>query len=395
MQYFDAFCLTGDTLVLLLIAMKRDTPDRFERLIGERIRFAREEAHLSQKQLAERLGFKDRQILSNIEAGQRRVSAEELLLFIKELDRSLEFFSDPFLLIGEVVSWRAENYPKLLADFESKLLPVVGLYRHLSADAQEDQQLFVPQLPLTKASYYEDAAEAAQRLVEQWNLGEIPSKTLAGAAEQRLNLLAMMVDAPREISGAAVFLPQLTTIVVNRNEPLGRRNYDFAHELFHLLTWQSMPPAHLDLETATTKAGGKRIEQLADTFAAALLMPEPSIEPLWASRKEVDIHDWLNRTACVLGVTAIALYWRLRNLKYLAPADSIDIQEERLVWNGGGPEDEVKKPRLYSRKFVQRLHAGLDNGHVAVRRVTQVLNCTIEDLEQLFREYGLKPPFDL
>jgi hypothetical protein len=32
---------------------------------------------------------------------------------------------------------------------------------------------------------------------------------------------------------------------------------------------------------------------------------------------------------------------------------------------------------------------------VAVRRVTQVLNCTVEDLEQLFREYGLKPPFDL
>ena len=256
--------------------MKRETPDRFQRLIGERIRFAREEAHLSQKQLADRLGFKDRQILSNIEAGQRRVSAEELLLFIKELGRSLEFFSDPFLLIGEVVSWRAENYPKLLADFESKLLPVIGLYRHLSADAQEDPQLFVPQLPLTKASYYEDAADAAQRLVEQWNLGKIPSKALAAAAEQRLNLLVMMVDAPREISGAAVFLPQLTTIVVNRNEPLGRRNYDFAHELFHLLTWQSMPPAHLDLETATTKAGGKRIEQLADTFAAALLMPEPS-----------------------------------------------------------------------------------------------------------------------
>src|SRR4029077_7564123 len=102
--------------------MKRETQERFQRVIGERIRFAREEAHLSQKQLADRLGFKDRQILSNIEAGQRRVSSEELLLFIKEVGRSLEYFSDPFLLIGEVVSWRAENYPKLLVDFESKLL---------------------------------------------------------------------------------------------------------------------------------------------------------------------------------------------------------------------------------------------------------------------------------
>ncbi len=375
--------------------MKRETPERFQRLIGERIRFAREQAHLSQKQLADRLGFKDRQILSNIESGQRRVSAEELLLFIKELGRSLEFFSDPFLLIGEVVSWRAQNHPKLLVDFENRLLPVVGLYRYLSAGAQEDQQLFVPQLPLTKASYYEDAADAAQRLVEQWNLGKIPSKTLAEAAEQRLNLLVMMVDGPREISGAAVFLPELTTIVVNRNEPLGRRNYDFAHELFHLLTWQSMPPAHLDLETVTKKAGGKRIERLADTFAAALLMPEASIEPLWAARKEPDIHDWLNQAAPVFGVTAIALYWRLRSLRYLTPDDSINIQEDRLVWNGAGPENETKKPKLYSRKFVEQLHAGLDNGRVAVRRVSQVLNCTIDDLEQLFRDYGLEPPFDL
>jgi XRE family transcriptional regulator, fatty acid utilization regulator len=395
MQYFNAFCLTDATLVLLLIAMKREPQERFQRLIGERIRFAREQAHLNQKQLADRLGFKDRQILSNIESGQRRVSAEELLLLIRELGRSVEFFSDPFLLLGEVVSWRAQNYPKLLADFENRLLPAVGLYRHLSAGAQEDEQLFVPQLPLTKASYYEDAAYAAQRLVEQWNLGTIPSKTLAEAAERRLNLLVMMVDAPREISGAAIFLPELVAIVVNRNEPLGRRNYDFAHELFHLLTWQSMPPAHLDQETATKKAGGKRIEQLADTFAAALLMPESSIEPLWNLQKEIDVHDWLNQTARVFGVTAIALYWRLRSLKYLTPTDSIDIQEERLVWNGAGPEAEGQKPKLYSRKFVEQLHSGLDNRDVAERRVTQVLNCTGEDLEELFRDYGLEPPVDL
>ena len=137
-----------------------------------------------------------------------------------------------------------------------------------------------------------------------------------------------------------------------------------------------MPPAHLDLETATKKAGGKRIEQLADTFAAALLMPEPSIEPLWTSRKEVDIHDWLNRTACVLGVTAIALYWRLRSLKYLTPADSIDIQEERLVWNGGGPEDEVKKPKALfpevcraPTRWLGQWTRGGAAGHASVRQL--------------------------
>jgi hypothetical protein len=41
------------------------------------------------------------------------------------------------------------------------------------------------------------------------------------------------------------------------------------------------------------------------------------------------------------------------------------------------------------------LHTGLDNRDVAERQVTQVLNCTGEDLEELFRDYGLEPPVDL
>ncbi|MEY4916580.1 MAG: hypothetical protein RL616_493, partial [Verrucomicrobiota bacterium] len=48
-------------------------------LFGTRIRALREARDLTQDQLADRLGFKDRQTLSAIETGDRRLSADELL----------------------------------------------------------------------------------------------------------------------------------------------------------------------------------------------------------------------------------------------------------------------------------------------------------------------------
>ena len=51
-------------------------------LIGTRIKAFRQARGISQDELARALGFKDRQIVSAIETGVRRVGAEELLLAI-------------------------------------------------------------------------------------------------------------------------------------------------------------------------------------------------------------------------------------------------------------------------------------------------------------------------
>src|SRR5689334_25353654 len=69
-------------------------------VIGARIKALREERKLSQDDLARIFGFKDRQTVSAIETGERRVSAEELLLAVEKLGASLDYFTDPFILVG-------------------------------------------------------------------------------------------------------------------------------------------------------------------------------------------------------------------------------------------------------------------------------------------------------
>ncbi len=78
-----------------------------EQLIGARIKALREKRGLSQDSLAQLFGFKDRQTVSAIETGLRRVTAEELVLAVEKLGAPLEYFTDPFLLVGEGrFSWR-------------------------------------------------------------------------------------------------------------------------------------------------------------------------------------------------------------------------------------------------------------------------------------------------
>ena len=79
-------------------------------LIGIRLKALREELKLSQDDLARMFGFKDRQTVSAIETGERRLSAEELLLAVQKLGKPLDYFTDPFQLAGEgKFSWRQSN----------------------------------------------------------------------------------------------------------------------------------------------------------------------------------------------------------------------------------------------------------------------------------------------
>ncbi|MGH7824475.1 MAG: helix-turn-helix domain-containing protein [Candidatus Binatia bacterium] len=368
-------------------------------LIGRRLKYAREKLGLTQAEFSRRLGFKDRQTLAAIEAGQRKVTAEELVRAVEVLKVDLEFFTDGFRLIGEgQFSWRAarETTENLLTEFEERAGRWVATYRRLGEIQGVKTTVLQPHLALTERSSFEEAAMAGEALGMEWNLGDKPALALERAIETNMGALVLYVDAPKGISGAACQLPGLNTILINRLELEGRRNYDLAHEAFHLLTWEQMPPEHKELTETNHRGKGrhKRVEQLADNFAAALLMPERALVPLWRARNEQDIHVWLNRTASEFLVSAKALKWRLINLGWLTKADLLDISEAKLTANGR-PREEQQTPRLFGETFVRRLHVALAKGQLSVRRAARLLELTIEGLEQLFRGYQLPVPFDL
>jgi Zn-dependent peptidase ImmA (M78 family)/DNA-binding XRE family transcriptional regulator len=360
-------------------------------LIGTRLRALREERKLSQDDLARLFGFKDRQTVSAIETGERRVSAEELLVAVEKLGASLDYFTNPFLLIGEgKFSWRQSNVAlERLNAFERVAGRWVAANRTLAAQVGVPASYLRQALKLTSKSSFEEAMAAGERFATDFELGSVPTTRLPEAMERRLGILVLMVDAIEGISGAACRLPDLDAVLINRHEVAGRRHFDLAHELFHILTWDTMPPEHVEDAAERSKI---RVEQLANNFASAVLMPTAVLDQLGPVKGETV--PWLNDTAEALQVTATALKWRLVALGRLDAGEANKIPDAALRNNGRDVAGR-EPPPLYSKAFMEVIALAIDEGHMSARKAADLLDMTIDDLTNLCATYGVEAAFDL
>lgn len=360
-------------------------------LIGARLKVLREEQKLSQDDLAKVFGFKDRQTVSAIETGERRLSAEELLTAIQKLGASLDYFTNPFSLIGEgKFSWRQTNVPfERLSAFERVAGRWVAANRALGPEVGRPAPNLRQALKLTSKSSFEEAMAAGERFAADFELGQVPAARLAEVMERRLGVLVLMVDAVEGISGAACRLPDLDAVLINRNEVIGRRHFDLAHELFHILTWDTMPPDHVEDASERSKS---RVEQLANNFASAVLMPTEVVDGFEPAK--VDNVKWLNDTAEALQVTATALKWRLVALGRLDGALANKISDAALR-NNDRDISNKKAPPLYSKAFMEVIALAIEEGHMSARKAADLLDMTLDELVELGTAHGVQLAIDL
>ena len=364
-------------------------------LIGRRIKALREERGLSQESVANLFGFKDRQTVSAIETGTRRVTAEELLLAVERLGAPLEYFTDAFLLAGEgCFSWRqtAVEVERLKA-CEQSAGRWIGAYRTLAPQVGYDTPLMRRALSLTRHARFEDAMAAGERFVTEFDLGEVPAVRLMEVMERELGILVLMIDADHGISGAACRLPELDAVLIARHEVDGRRHFDLAHELFHILTWDAMPPEHSEDAMET---GGNRAEQLNNNFAAAVLMPTAILARFgsWSDLAGDKLIRKLHTVANELRVTASALRWRLVALGELKPAVARSLPDAALR-NNRLKLDENSPPAPFSRPFMEVLGLAIERGFVSVRSVAGLLDQSVEDLVDLFAAHDVQCAIEL
>ncbi len=323
------------------------------------------------------------------------MSAEELIRAMQALGAPLDYFTDPFLLAGEGrFNWRQSGVrTETLLDYERGAGKFIAAFRTLGSEVGHAAPLLRHSLSLTRQSRFEDAAAAGERFAAEYQLGNVPASRLAEVMERELGILVLMVDPIEGISGAACRLPDLDVVLINRREVPGRRHFDLAHELFHMLTWDAMPPAHIE----DSQVSRGRVEQLADSFAGALLMPERIIDRLgeWPALREEGLVAALNAAADELRVTSSALRWRLVALGRLDKAVSRTIPEERLRHNGRAQRPKEALPPLFSKSFVEVVARAIDEGRISVRKAAEILGLSIDDLAEIFTVHGVEAPYAL
>ncbi len=362
-------------------------PLNYDVFVGGRIAEARKEVGMTQAELAEKLGFADRQILSNLEKGLRQATPEELLRITQLLGKPLDFFTDPYILTNETAcfSWRVKKEElDNEVPYQEAGKNLIAAYMRFSDVLGESPNPILPQLVVRKDATYDLVRGLAEQLAGHWRMGDKPTERLEDVVRETLGIELLYVDAPDAVSGASFRNERFCAILINKNHSEGCRFFSLAHELFHILTWTTLHPDYVspeEQEDVTAKS-----EKLANAFASSLLMPTDTVVALWKERpKPLDLKNWLEAQADKMHVSPDAFFWRLVSLRRLKREDL--PEGLNLPYEGS--------TQLFSEKFIKMTSEVLAKGLVSVQKALKLLNLNFAQLNQLFDENGLPSPYTI
>ena len=290
-----------------------------EKNLNKRMVAAREAAGFSITEAARKLGFRNYQTLSAMEKGARNITADELMAMARLYGRSLDYFFEAVFSPDPAPLWRMaqkgdvrlvqRQFLSFLENY-SKLENLLGLKRRWKdIQSSYDREDFSDR-------GFEIAGKLGVDIHQRLDLGSRPGSNLLSVLENDLRFKILHLPLEDGVSGASIVDNVLGVgILINSNDAPWRRNFDLAHELFHVVTWGVFSP--LEIGDGTKKT---RPEQYADIFASSLLLPEPHLVNALkeiASNNEIRAVDIIE-LAKDLGVSSEAVLWRLVNLKRMS-----------------------------------------------------------------------------
>lgn len=247
-------------------------------LLGDRLKYARDRSGLTLAEVAERTGV-GQSSLSEFENGKREPRMAQLQALARAYRRSVGFFLDEGPIPVETVLWRQRPQSPAAEEIEATFLRLCQQYHNLETWC-EDRKLC--RLPLAESGPqgfgYPQAESLAHSVRTRLQLGERPGTSLLRVLEEVCGVKVFYLSfEPTGTAASAVSETFGAAILLNAKNVRWRRNFDLAHELFHVLTW-SLFRKNGDADTASEQE-----EKWATCFARNLLMPREALQSALAS----------------------------------------------------------------------------------------------------------------
>jgi len=358
-------------------------------LLGQRIRDFRMRVGLKQQDLATQMGLKSGETISQIERGEREVKAWELAKLARIL---LVDFSD-LLTVEEpqrhpTVLWR--ELPTTQREIkEADFIRRCQEYATLEdLNGIERQCPFPPERVDFQDINFRYAMRVADEIRQRFNLGDRPAVVLEKTLQDRCGV-KVWYEELEEGSGAATVGPFGPAILMDSKQAPWRRNYNFAHEVFHLITWNSVPA-----ETVRKDSGEwKRIEKVANVFASCLLLPGDRVTVEFENRVrdgKTTFSD-LIEVARIFDVSTEALLYRLLNLRLLAEetVERLLADDDFRVLDRSTMAARWWTPPKFPERFVRLAFLAYQKGRLSKAKLAALLDTSLLDLSGLLQEYGL------
>jgi Zn-dependent peptidase ImmA (M78 family)/DNA-binding XRE family transcriptional regulator len=360
--------------------------------IGERIASLRAARKLTQAELATALGLEHKQVVSNLEKGDRALKAPELAR-LSEL-----FHVSPLVILGlqpvtapPFVLWRQPAADDVRVDEEARFIERCRRYAFLERLAHLEPSTLALRYELKPGqTTYEDVAGWAEQARKALGVGDMPAPGLQEVLEQRHGV-KIFVTAVKGGSGATFRGEFGDAVLVNAGEAPGRRAFSVAHELFHLLTWESTPAdGHV-----ATPAATDRVEKLAENFAAAFVLPREALVQRMPRGKPAEwrMFEWVD-LARQFGVSVPALAWRLVNMGKLQrqQAEQIIADPTRA---GAGAQAACPNERSLPDRYVTLAFKAYLEGEISIGKLAELLETTVGMLRKVLRAYGFDMDSDV
>lgn len=331
--------------------------------LGTRLRWAREAAGLTQRQLHEETSI-GVSTISEFESETRGPSALQMVQLAAALHRSVDFFHQPGEPDAEVVLWRVRPTDVPVERIQVQLIQLAEQFHRLEQLCGNPE---APQLEFAigdaDSFSHRKAESLAHSFRNRYALGERPGQVLLRVLEDVIRIKIFFLDFEPSGTAACTLSERFgAAVLLNGKNINWRRNFDLAHELFHLLTWKVFRnPVSPSLLSSTP-----REEKLADCFAGHLLMPGDALRTAIArqlrEKKTLDFDDLFD-IARQFAVSVPALVYRCKE-EGIINSDAADhvliqIQGRMHFWEQRKNTPPPKRPFRFEALAFEAIGKGL------------------------------------
>ncbi|MEK6677653.1 MAG: XRE family transcriptional regulator [Planctomycetota bacterium] len=343
--------------------------------LSERLKHARRKAGITLREIEERTGI-GQSSLSEYEAGKRAPRLVQLQALAEVYRRSISFFLAEGEPAPEVVLWRKRPDDAVAADIEGKFLRLCEQYHNLEVWCVERRPCELPVVSGISADFnYREAEKLAYEVRAKLKLGDRPGQSLLPVLEEVCGVkLFHLSFEPSGTAASTVSGTFGSAVLLNANNVRWRRNFDLAHELFHLLTWSVFRTQ----DNSDGIVASEQEEKLATCFASNLLMPADvtRLAVNDAVKDDKIGFDDLFAIARQFDVSVEALLWRIH---FLYRCDEDDTRKDIERYQAFAPfweEREKDEPPMRPARFVALAVKALQQGQLSQGRLAEYLGIT-------------------
>lgn len=356
----------------------------YQKKLGELLRKERESLDMTLVEVSKKLNFNHYQTLSSIEVGEREVKAWELAELARIYGRDVDYFLylEPSEEKGRIL-WNSPEESTQKSLLEQQFPLICQRYQKLTELLRENEaanailKFKIDKHELLSGNalkYIEDLVSHYSHIL---NLGSRPACSLTKILEEKMGIKVIFLSMASDISQGCTIDPNFgMAALINENNAPWRRSFDLCCEFFYLLTWNLFTEEEI---YQSQKIGENRVEQLADVFAAAFLIPEKDLRDEFEKRIEDDKN-----------ISYLALVYMARDFN--VPLEALIIRSGNLgLLNKEKIQENLKNGNIkdFDRKYRHSHWAETTKPHLSERYISLAIKAFFSGkiTRETFAEY--------